>query len=148
MIVPRTTRDAILAKLRRKVDERLPIMIASAGSGLVAKLLEQVRLRHLTDELHGVRMWHEELSPGEQQRVSLARILLHRPTLLVLDEATSALDADNARHFYDSVRRDLPDITIISVLHDEALVAHHSHMLTFADGRARPAKIQKDTNID
>jgi predicted TIM-barrel enzyme len=41
MIVPRTTRDAILAKLRRKVDERLPIMIASAGSGLVAKLLEQ-----------------------------------------------------------------------------------------------------------
>ncbi len=41
MIVPRTTRDAILAKLRRKVDARLPIMIASAGSGLVAKLLEQ-----------------------------------------------------------------------------------------------------------
>ena len=41
MIVPRTTRDAILAKLRRKVDKRLPIMIASAGSGLVAKLLEQ-----------------------------------------------------------------------------------------------------------
>lgn len=41
MIVPRTTRDAILAKLRRKIDQRLPIMIASAGSGLVAQLLEQ-----------------------------------------------------------------------------------------------------------
>ena len=41
MIVPRTTRDAILATLRSKVEQRLPIMIASAGSGLVAKLLEQ-----------------------------------------------------------------------------------------------------------
>ena len=41
MIVPRTTRDAILAKLRAKIDAHLPVMIASAGSGLVAKLLEQ-----------------------------------------------------------------------------------------------------------
>ena len=41
MIVPRTTREAILAKLRAKVDARHPIFIASAGSGLVAKLLEK-----------------------------------------------------------------------------------------------------------
>ena len=41
MIVPRTTRAEILAKLRRKVDARQPVFIASAGSGLVAKLLEQ-----------------------------------------------------------------------------------------------------------
>jgi predicted TIM-barrel enzyme len=41
MIVPRTTRDAILRKLRAKVAGREPIFIASAGSGLVAKLLEQ-----------------------------------------------------------------------------------------------------------
>ena len=41
MISPRTTRTAILAKLQRKVEQRLPILISSAGSGLVAKLLEQ-----------------------------------------------------------------------------------------------------------
>ncbi|GJM20619.1 MAG: hypothetical protein DHS20C15_05340 [Planctomycetota bacterium] len=41
MIVPRTTRADILAKLRAKIDARQPLMIASAGSGLVAKLLEQ-----------------------------------------------------------------------------------------------------------
>ena len=41
MIVPRTSRSAILAKLRAKVDARIPILIASAGSGLVAKLLEE-----------------------------------------------------------------------------------------------------------
>ncbi len=41
MIVKHTSRDKILAKLRYKVDNRIPIFIASAGSGLVAKLLEQ-----------------------------------------------------------------------------------------------------------
>ena len=41
MIVPRTSREEILAKLRKKVDNRIPIFIASAGSGLVAKLLEK-----------------------------------------------------------------------------------------------------------
>jgi predicted TIM-barrel enzyme len=41
VIVPRLTRDEVLGRLRRKVAERVPIFIASAGSGLVAKLLEQ-----------------------------------------------------------------------------------------------------------
>ncbi|HEX7086736.1 MAG TPA: phosphoenolpyruvate hydrolase family protein [Vicinamibacterales bacterium] len=41
MIVPRTSRAEILQKLRRKIDQRVPIFIASAGSGLVAQLLER-----------------------------------------------------------------------------------------------------------
>jgi predicted TIM-barrel enzyme len=41
MIVPRTTRQEILAKLNKKVEDRIPILIASAGSGLVASLLEK-----------------------------------------------------------------------------------------------------------
>jgi predicted TIM-barrel enzyme len=40
VIVPRTSREEILAKLHKKRDANLPIWIASAGSGLVAKLLE------------------------------------------------------------------------------------------------------------
>ncbi|MCA8956728.1 MAG: phosphoenolpyruvate hydrolase family protein [Planctomycetes bacterium] len=40
MIVPRTSREQILAKLQRKIDGGIPIFIASAGSGLVAQLLE------------------------------------------------------------------------------------------------------------
>lgn len=41
MIVPRTSRDEILAKLRRKIAERIPVFIASASNGLVAQLLEK-----------------------------------------------------------------------------------------------------------
>ena len=41
MIVPRTTRSEIMGRLRAKVEQKLPVFIASAGSGLVARLLEQ-----------------------------------------------------------------------------------------------------------
>ncbi|MCR9290041.1 MAG: phosphoenolpyruvate hydrolase family protein [Bacteroidetes bacterium] len=41
MITPRTSRKEILKKLRKKRKKRIPIFIASAGSGLVAKLLEK-----------------------------------------------------------------------------------------------------------
>jgi predicted TIM-barrel enzyme len=41
MIVPRTTQEEILVKLETKRKRRLPIFVASAGSGLVARLLEK-----------------------------------------------------------------------------------------------------------
>ena len=41
MIVKRTSREEIMKKLRNKVDQKQPIFIASAGSGLVAQLLEK-----------------------------------------------------------------------------------------------------------
>jgi predicted TIM-barrel enzyme len=41
MIVKRTSREEILTKLNKKVVDRIPILIASAGNGLVARLLEK-----------------------------------------------------------------------------------------------------------
>lgn len=41
MIVPRTSRAEIMARLRAKQEARVPILISSAGSGLVAQLLEK-----------------------------------------------------------------------------------------------------------
>ncbi len=111
----------------------------------IAALLETVRLGAHVDDMHALRMWQDELSPGEQQRVALARILLQRPTLLVLDEATSALDAENAAHFYEAIRAAMPDATIVSVVHNGKLATHHTHRLQLNDGHAISAIIEETT---
>jgi putative ATP-binding cassette transporter len=107
----------------------------------IIALLHKVRLSAQVEHLHNVRYWQEELSPGEQQRVALARTLLHQPELLVLDEATSALDPENAQFFYETLLAEIPKLTLVSVVHNEKLARFHTDRLCIADGRARQAAI-------
>ncbi len=55
MIVPRTTRERILAKLQAKVQSRTPILISSAASGLVARMLEEAGADCI-NTFHGARL--------------------------------------------------------------------------------------------
>ena len=57
------------------------------------------------------------LSGGEQQRLALARLLLHRPDFAYLDEATSALDMAAEAELLAHVRRELPGTALILVAH-------------------------------
>jgi putative ATP-binding cassette transporter len=70
------------------------------------------------------------LSLGEQQRVAIARLLLHGPGLAVLDEATSALDAPSEAALYALLRARLPaGAAVVSVGHRPGLVRHHTSVL-------------------
>jgi ABC-type uncharacterized transport system fused permease/ATPase subunit len=51
-----------------------------------------------------VNNWDDLLSLGEQQRVSLIRLVLHKPSLAILDECTSAIDETQQESFYRLLR--------------------------------------------
>ena len=57
------------------------------------------------------------LSGGQRQRLGVARALYRRPKLLVLDEATSALDGPTEQRFFEALRRELVDATVLSIAH-------------------------------
>lgn len=107
----------------------------------VAAALTHVGLGHLVPRLDAEEAWEDVLSPGEQQRLAIARVLLHRPALLVMDEATSALDAENAAQAYRAVMGTIPGLTLISVVHDAALEQFHDHILRMSHGTATPAPL-------
>jgi predicted TIM-barrel enzyme len=55
MFAPRTTRDEVLGKLQKKVATRVPILISSAASGLVARMLEEAGADCI-NTFHGARL--------------------------------------------------------------------------------------------
>jgi ABC-type lipoprotein export system ATPase subunit len=74
-----------------------------------------------------VRDWSQILSTGEQQRVSFARLWLHRPPLALLDESSSALDNANEQAMYELLAQCCT--SYVSVGHRPSLLAYHTHVL-------------------
>ena len=57
------------------------------------------------------------LSGGERQRLSIARVILHQPRVLILDEATSALDTASERYVQSALQPLMRDRTTMVIAH-------------------------------
>ena len=83
----------------------------------VGEVLEVVGLAPRADAMAG------GLSAGEQQRVSIARALVHGPSLLVADEPTGNLDPDTSWEIVQLLSRiNLGGTTVIMTSHDKQIV--------------------------
>jgi len=94
-------------------------------------------LEALKDKLDETAYWADQLSVGEQQRLSIARALLQKPDWLFLDEATSALDERAEDMLYRLLLKRLPRAAIVSIGHRSSLIAFHERFLELrpdADG--------------
>ena len=76
------------------------------------------------------------LSGGEKQRLSIARSLLRKTSVLLVDEATAALDRETAYHVMDSILN-LSGLTRIVVTHtlDAAILRRYDQILLLKKGR-------------
>ena len=94
-----------------------------------AQIMQQVQLGHLAEKLTQENDWTRVLSLGEQQRLSFARVLMHKPLAAFLDEATASMDEGLEDAMYRLLRKELPQTTIISVGHRSTLQTHHQQHL-------------------
>jgi vitamin B12/bleomycin/antimicrobial peptide transport system ATP-binding/permease protein len=91
----------------------------------LAEALVAAGLPELVDRLGEEGHWNRMLSQGEQQRLAIARALLHMPEYLFLDEATAALDEAAEATLYRLLQDRLRGATIVSIGHRSTLGAFH-----------------------
>ncbi len=83
-------------------------------------------------EAHGM-----QVTPGQRQRIALARALYGRPRLLVLDEPDASLDGDGEAALANTLQALRGEVTVVAVTHRQQLVQHMDQLLVLAAGRVR-----------
>ena len=96
-----------------------------------AELLNAVHLSHRA------RSRPEQLSGGEQQRVSIAVALASQPPLLLADEPTGELDSRTGDQIFDLFAglNQRFGVTVVIVTHDESIADRVPRVVTIRDGR-------------
>ena len=95
----------------------------------VEKSLRDVGMEKFIPRLDDVGFWNQQLSGGEQQRISLARAMLHRPDYLFFDEATASVDEPSEEVLYKMLLDRMKDSTIISIGHRSSLEKFHDRKI-------------------
>ncbi len=95
--------------------------VSGAESSKILKIVPQVlKIVGLEDKAN---RYPTQMSGGEQQRISIARALVHRPKILVADEPTGNLDTINTREIIDILQKiNEFGTTVLLVTHNRDIV--------------------------
>lgn len=110
---------------------------------LMQGLSKETAQKRALDALKSVNLDHRlnnlpsELSGGEQQRVSIARAITHKPKILFADEPTANLDTFSSKHVLEIFQRLNKDegLTIVMVTHEEDYGKLADRIVRLSDGQ-------------
>ena len=85
-----------------------------------------------------------KLSGGEKQRISIARVVLKDPKILILDEATSALDSISENAISDALEILMQNRTSIVIAHRLSTIMKAEKIVVIADGHVAESGTHKD----
>jgi len=117
----------------------------------VINVLKQVELWEKVKEKFGEEgeIGGDELSGGQRQMLCLARALVKGGRVLVLDEATSSVNAATDAKIHDLVCNNLPNTTVITVMHRLDCVRLYHTVAVLEDGKlvevGAPAELLADS---
>jgi cell division transport system ATP-binding protein len=122
---------------RRTVSENVAFVLWAQGftrKEIHRRLVPTLRMVGLQDKAN---CFPDQLSGGEQQRVSIARAIVSTPPILLADEPTGNLDPDNSWQVINILQKlNGIGITVIITTHDEQLVrASHHPVVQIRNGR-------------
>ncbi|MGA7921669.1 MAG: ABC transporter ATP-binding protein [Candidatus Acidiferrales bacterium] len=135
----------LLPRMTLEENVELPLRLAEVDRAdrpaRVREAAERVKLAARLNHRPG------ELSGGEQQRASLARALVNRPTILLADEPTGNLDSatgDAIMNLLQEINKSL-QMTILMVTHDRNRAARFAQrIITMGDGKLIDAGLKNE----
>jgi ABC-type lipoprotein export system ATPase subunit len=136
----------LLPYLTGSQNIELPLRLAGAGrrarGSRAAELLEALGVGHC-----GGRR-PDQMSGGEQQRVSIAVSLANSPSLLLADEPTGELDTDTAASVFGALRtaNSSLGVTVLIVTHDPEVSAEARRVIAIRDGRTSTETLRADAS--
>ena len=110
----------------------LPVLLdgRKVNGERLQKLLETL---NLTDRAHHLP---NQLSVGQQQRVSIGRALMNAPAVVLADEPTGNLDSKNSQEIVELLKKSNREYgqTLIVITHDESIALQADRLLSIEDG--------------
>ena len=122
-----TLRNNLLIAKPDATDEELLLALKKAKADFIEKLENGL------DTVLGEK--GSRLSGGEKQRISIARIFLKNPEILIIDEGTSALDVETEEYIMEEIKNHFKDKTILMITHRLSIIDIADKIVVIENGK-------------